>query len=115
MKRIIAIIIGLPVFLVLAAFALANRQWITVSLDPITPADPWMAVQMPLWALLFAGIFIGLLAGGFATWLKQGKWRKKARHAVYDLDAERSRARRLERKLEETAKPVLPGPAREAS
>ncbi len=115
MKRILAYLTGIPVALVLAAFALANRQWITVSLDPITPADPWMAVDMPLWALLFAGIFIGLLAGGFTAWLKQGKWRKKARLAVYDLEEERTRARKLERKLEETAKTALPAPQRRAS
>ena len=115
MKRILAYLIGLPVFIVLAAFALANRGWITVSLDPVTPADPWMAVETPVWALLFIGIFLGLLAGGFAAWLKQGKWRKRARHAVHDLDAERTRARRLERKMEEAAKTALPAPARKAS
>lgn len=73
--------VGAPVAIVLIAFAVANRHWITVSLDPISRDDPWLALSMPAFMLLFTGIFIGLIVGGVVVWLRQGKWRKQARQA----------------------------------
>ncbi len=114
MKRIISVLVGIPVFILLAAFALANRKWVMVSFDPLAPDAPLFSISVPLWAVFFAGIFAGLVAGGVATWLKQGKWRRKARQHVYELEEERSRARQMERKLKETAPspPALPGSGR---
>ena len=86
MKRLVSTLLGILSFIVLAAFALANRQRVTVSFDPILPDDPWLAVEVPLWAVLFAGIFIGLVAGGVATWLRQGRWRRRARLAERERD-----------------------------
>jgi uncharacterized integral membrane protein len=84
-KRIMSWIIGAPVAVLLICFAVANRHWITVSFDPISKDNPWLAVSMPAFMLLFAGIFIGLIVGGVVTWLRQGKWRKQARQAqVHD-------------------------------
>jgi hypothetical protein len=34
-------IIGLPVAVVLIAFAVANRHFVVVSLDPLSQQDPW--------------------------------------------------------------------------
>ncbi len=86
MKRLVSTLLGILSFIVLAAFALANRQRVTVSFDPILPHDPWLAVEVPLWVVLFAGIFIGLVAGGIATWLRQGRWRRRARLAERERD-----------------------------
>ena len=108
MKRLISWIFGLAAFIVLAAFALANREWITISFDPLTPAQPLYSLRAPLWTVLFAGIFLGLLAGGFAAWLKQGKWRKRARQAEYELGVERM-SREDARKAAGIA-PSLPAP-----
>lgn len=80
-KRIMSWAIGAPVAIVLIAFAVANRHWITVSLDPISKENPWLALSMPAFMLLFTGIFIGLIVGGVVVWLRQGKWRKQARQA----------------------------------
>ncbi len=80
-KRIVSWAIGAPVAIVLIAFAVANRHWITVSLDPISKENPWLALSMPAFMLLFIGIFIGLIVGGVVVWLRQGKWRKQARQA----------------------------------
>ncbi len=60
-------------------FAVANRKWVTLSLDPINEAQPALALDMPLWLLLFLGIFLGIIVGWFFCWRAQAKWRKLAR------------------------------------
>ena len=115
MKRLISWILGIPIFVVLAAFALANRKWIVVSLDPLTPDQPLVAVNMPVWALLFIGIFLGLVAGGMAAWVGQARWRRTARKALAELDIERMNRRRIENRLKEAENPALPAPTRKAS
>ena len=49
--------------------------------------------------VLYAGIFIGLVTGGAAAWLKQGKWRKAARDYRGELDSTRSENDRLKQQL----------------
>ena len=99
MKRVLSWALGLPAAIVLIAFAVANRQYIVVSFDPLSVEAPWLTVSMPRWALLYGGIFIGLVAGGVAAWLKQGKWRKIARKARSELDNVRTENDRLKSQL----------------
>ncbi len=116
MKRLFALLFGLPAFILLTAFALANRARIMVSFNPIAPDQPllpggWLApVSVPAWVLLFAGIFIGLIAGGVAAWIRQGKWRRRARQRQFALDQEQIEKRRLERRLKEMETTALPAP-----
>jgi len=84
MRRLFRWLVGLPIAIVAVAFAIANRQWITVSLDPLS-AIPRASIDMPLWALFFAGILPGLLVGWGACWLSQGKWRRHAKEARREL------------------------------
>ena len=99
MKRFFFWLLGLPAGLVLVAFALANRKSVTISFDPVSPADPWFALDLPLWTVLFAGIFIGLLTGWIAAWLGQAKWRRAAQRADRELDQERAVRQSIENKL----------------
>jgi uncharacterized membrane protein YciS (DUF1049 family) len=99
MKQVLAWVIGLPVAFVLIGFSLANRQIITVSFDPISSPAPMFALSVPIWMLFFAGILLGIVIGGFVSWLNQGKWRKAARQARADLDIELARKKDLERRL----------------
>jgi len=118
MKRFIAVLFGLPIFALMAAFALANRKWVMVSFDPITPDQPLYSVEAPLWAVLFTGILLGLIAGGVATWLKQGKWRRRARQAIYELEDEKVSKKKLEEELNKTREAtsaILPAPSARAS
>lgn len=109
-KRIISWMIGAPVAVVLIAFAVANRHWITVSFDPVSRDNPWLAVSMPAFALLFIGIFIGLIVGGIVVWWRQGKWRKQARQAqAHEHDA--VMAAKASASASGTSLTRLPGPA----
>jgi len=84
-KRIFNWIVGLPIAIAVAAFAIANRQWTVVSFDPFSRDNPFASINMPLWVLFFCGVFAGLIAGWIAAWFAHGKWRKAAREARIEL------------------------------
>lgn len=97
LKRAFNWIVGLPLAVAAIAFAVANRQWIVVSLDPLNRDAPNAFVDMPQWVLLFTGIFLGLLVGWLAAWWNQGKHRKAAREARIDLYKAREEHERFKR------------------
>ncbi len=85
MQRVIRWLIWLPIALAVISFAIANRQQVTLSLDPLTPSDPFASIQLPLWLLFFLGILLGCIIGWIVCWFGQGKHRKRARdvHAQF--------------------------------
>ncbi|QKP78641.1 LapA family protein [Methyloligella sp. GL2] len=87
----------LPLAVVLVALAVANRAPVDLVLDPIGGR---FIVSIPLFLLILAVFAIGLLIGGFAAWLGQGKWRKAARQRQREATDLRRQTDRLERELE---------------
>jgi hypothetical protein len=85
LKRIFNWIVGVPIALAGIAFAVANREWVTISLDPFNRAHPFATVNMPLWALFFCGAFAGIFAGWLVSWISHGKYRKATRAAKIEL------------------------------
>jgi len=85
--------IGWFLFLIAAlasvAFAIANRGLVGVSFWPDGPP-----LELPVYLLPFAGLLLGILLGGIATWFGQGNWRKLARDRARET-------MRLERKVAE--------------
>jgi uncharacterized integral membrane protein len=81
MRKAIAIAILVPLAILIVMFAVANREIITVSFDPFDSAHPALAFKMPLFMLIFALVTVGVVVGGIAAWLKQHKWRARARRA----------------------------------
>jgi uncharacterized integral membrane protein len=79
LRRTVATIILVPLAIVIIAFAVANRQNVTVSLDPFNPEVPAASVTKPLFAVLLAVLILGVIIGGVASWLRQAKWRRAAR------------------------------------
>ena len=72
--RILFWIIVLALAAVVAAFAIDNRATTAVDFAPL----PYL-IEMPLFLVILASVFLGLLIGGTASWLGQGRWRRKAR------------------------------------
>ena len=97
MKTLLKFIVLTPIAIVLLAFAFANRHIVTVSFDPFaadnTPAVA--AISAPLFLVLFLAAMIGVLAGGAATWLRQGKHRKAARANRAEAERLRGQAQAL--------------------
>ena len=69
----------LPAAAVLALLAWANRQPVTVSFDPFDASDMDFTLTMPLYVLGFTILIAGILLGGFAAWLTQGRHRRLRR------------------------------------
>jgi len=80
-RRTLTALILAALALVLISFAIANRHSVTVSLDPFDQADPALALSLPLYQLIFLILILGVAVGGCAAWLRQGKWRSRARRA----------------------------------
>jgi uncharacterized integral membrane protein len=78
-NRIVTVLILIPLAVVLVALAVANRAPVAFTIDPFNPGNPGLTVSLPLFALLFAAVAVGLVIGSLATWLRQGRYRKAAR------------------------------------
>jgi len=74
-----------PLAVIIIAFAVANRQVVTVSFDPFSANAPAAEVTLPLFALVILLLIIGVLIGGLAVWLRQGRWRQAARRLEREL------------------------------
>ena len=85
LNRIVAAVVLVPLAVIIIAFAMANRQSVTVSFDPFGGAEPAASVTLPLFALILLLLIIGVLIGGLASWLRQGKWRETARRFEREL------------------------------
>jgi len=91
MRKFVAIAILVPLAVIIVMFAVANREIITISFDPFDSAHPAYALKMPLFMLIFVLVGVGVAVGGIASWLRQHKWRMRARLA--ETEARDLRAR----------------------
>ena len=86
LRKIVAAIILIPLAVVIIAFAVANRQIVTVSLDPFGAEPPAASLTLPLFALVIALLVLGVLIGGIAAWLRQSPGRRTAWRLQRDVD-----------------------------
>jgi uncharacterized membrane protein YciS (DUF1049 family) len=85
MRKFVTAFVLVPLATVIVMFAVANRELITVSFDPFDSANPAFALKLPLFILIFVLVGLGVLVGGIAAWLRQHKWRARARRAEADI------------------------------
>jgi uncharacterized integral membrane protein len=107
-KQLIGWIIGLPIALVIIAVSVANRDVVTFSLDPFSRTDPLFALELPLYVLLLATGFLGLVVGGMTSWLSQGRWRRAARQARAEGMRLRQETETLKRRAAQPREALLP-------
>ena len=110
-RKIVAAIIVVPLAVVSIAFAVANRQTVTVSFDPFSSSAPAYAATLPLFVVVFGVLILGVLLGGFAAWIRQSKWRRSARRLDSEVRALRDEQDAIRRRFG-TAEPppVEPNP-----
>ena len=85
LRKIVAALILVTLGGVLIAFAVANRQAVTVSFDPFNATQPAASAALPLFALVIVLLIVGVVIGGSASWLRHGRWRRAARRLERDL------------------------------
>ena len=110
MKKILSWLIGLPAAVVVVALAVANRQMVTFSIDPFSATDPLYTLQVPLFMLLLAAVFVGIVCGGIASWLSQGKWRRAAKEARAEGTRLKQEREALKRQAAEAQSKLLAAP-----
>ncbi len=99
-RKIVTALVLVPLAIALIVFAVANREIVTVSLDPFDPAQPALSVRMPLFVLIFVFLIAGVVLGGFAAWLRQGRHRRASRALRSDLAGLRREVEILNSRLE---------------
>ncbi|MFQ5564123.1 MAG: lipopolysaccharide assembly protein LapA domain-containing protein [Parvularculaceae bacterium] len=102
MKKWISRLVWAALALIVVAFLTANRQPVSISLDPFSQDAPAIATPaFPLWFWLMAAIFIGVGAGAAGMWASGRPARRKAR-------AERRELKALKKDLERVMKDAAP-------
>jgi uncharacterized integral membrane protein len=96
LRKIITAIVLIPLALVMIALAVANRHSVTISLDPFAGSEPAVSVTLPLFALIFVLLIIGVVIGGVATWLRHGRWRWMVRRLEAELRSLRGKIAAME-------------------
>src|ERR1700730_16742420 len=80
-------IVLVPLALLAVAFAVRNRaSSVSLFFDPLSAGTAGLAIDAPLFVVT---LILGVLLGGIATWIGQGRYRRAAR--MHRRDVERLR------------------------
>jgi uncharacterized integral membrane protein len=99
LRKIISAIILIPLAVIIIGFAVANRQVVTVSFDPFDATQPALSLTLPLFAMVFVLVILGVIIGGIAAWLRQGHWRRSARRLDHEVRGLRAETAAMREKL----------------
>lgn len=109
MVRFLKSLLLLPVAAVVILLAVANRAPVQLSFDPVNVDAPAFSVSLPLYAILFGAVALGIVVGGIFTWLGQGRARASARHHRREASRYEREVNRLRPYSPEAATPTYPG------
>jgi len=98
-RKLVAALVLIPLAIVIVLLALANRQRVVVSLDPLLSDPPALALRQPLFLVILATLTVGVIVGGAAAWLRQARWRRAARNAHAEVHALRAETHALKERL----------------
>lgn len=102
LRRIVLLLVAFPAAALLITLAIANRHAVRLVLDPFRPEAPVVSMMLPFYAYLFGALFAGILLGGTAVWLGQGRWRRTARNRSQEAMRWQAEADRLARERDAT-------------
>lgn len=108
MKRFLAVLIFGPLAILLVVLAVANRAPVRLSIDPFNPGSDALSIDLPLFFVAFGALAIGVILGGVAVWLNQGRYRRSARREHNDAVRWQRQAERAEARATQKDEPVGP-------
>ncbi|AMM85118.1 LapA family protein [Martelella sp. AD-3] len=97
MSKLVNLIILLPIGVVLVLLSVANRQSVTMALNPFNASDSVLAVSAPFFVYIFIAFILGILLGALFTWISQRKHRRTAKSskreaALWRAEADKRKA-----------------------
>ncbi|WLS04015.1 DUF1049 domain-containing protein [Shinella oryzae] len=112
-KRVFNVVVLIPIGILLIVLSVANRQAVTLALNPFRPEDSVLSVTAPFFVYLFLATILGLVLGALITWFTQGKYRKRARIEANEAVKWHSEAEKHRTRAEAIAsQAVLPSPGK---
>lgn len=111
--RYIRYVILAAIAVALVVVAMANRGTVTLRLMPVELAEltgvPFLsqAISVPLFAVIFAGIGVGILLGFVWEWVREHKHRSEKNAREREVKALEREVRRLKGKQSEGKDEVL--------
>lgn len=99
-RKLILALVVVPLGVVLIALAVVNRAPTLLILDPFGGPEPNLSLEAPFFLFLLGAFALGLVVGGVASWVNQGKWRRTAREEAREARDWRRQADRLEKELD---------------
>jgi hypothetical protein len=103
LRRVLRILIALPVAVLLVTLAVANRHSVRLVLDPFRSDEPVLFLVLPFYVYLFGVLLLGIVIGGLTVWLTQARWRRTARRRTAEAQRWRAEADRLTRERQAQA------------
>ena len=73
LRRVLSLLVALPISILLVTLAVTNRHDVRLVLDPFRPDDPVLSLVLPLYVYLLGTLLIGIIIGGIATWMAQAR------------------------------------------
>lgn len=107
-RKLVFLFIALPVAILLILLSVANRQPVTLSLDPFSATDPVISLTWPFFVFLFAAVLAGMVIGSVATWWTQGSHRRKEREFKSESIKWKQEAETQKQRAEELAVELNP-------
>jgi hypothetical protein len=112
MRTFLKALILLPVAVAVVLLAVANRGPVTLSFDPFSRGAPDFAITVPLFAVIFIAVMLGVVIGGVGAWLAQAKHRRAQRRYRREIHHLRSDAERVRARSDSTALMTSPSASR---
>ncbi|MCD2183639.1 DUF1049 domain-containing protein [Rhizobium sp. GN54] len=116
-RKVVNIVVLVPVAIVLVVLSVANRQPVRMALNPFRPDDSVLSLTAPFFVFLFLALLLGMVIGAVATWISQHKYRKRARveatEAVKwhtEADKQKARAETLASQTQPASQAALAAP-----
>jgi len=107
-RKIVSVVVLLPLAALIVLLSVANRHSVMLSLDPFATEAPAYAKGVPLYLVILVSLIAGALLGGIAAWRRQGRWRRAARRADAEVRRLRAEIQAMEREHATGAVSIVP-------
>lgn len=107
MVRFLKWLILAPVAIALVMFGVANRQLVTLVLDPVSGDPAALKITVPLFAFFFGTLAVGAIIGSMTTWFAQGRHRRNERQLKRECDKLSGECDRLKAQLPSTGTALI--------